>query len=155
MSRRLGFITKVNHFARLVRKELESKYGTGTHDLMGKCIEATDKLVDLYRKAGLRAEAKQVWVLYENFESCTNCCYEEHWITVVYDGSQKLYVDTTMSQFQWAFTVNFTKVFISEKLPNFYLPRKPGKTILDRCGWNDWYNTGNYINNFNYYGRKI
>ena len=154
MGLKAGDISKINHIARCVRQELESKYGSGTYDLMGKCIEATDKLVDLYRKAGFKAEAKQVWVLYENFESCSDYCYEEHWLTKVYSGNNKIYVDVTMTQFQWAFTVNFNKIFISDKLPNFYLSRKPGKTILDRCGWNDWYNTGNYVNNFNYYGRK-
>ena len=152
MGFKTGDLAKINHMARLVRKELEAKYGETSEAMMGKCIEGTDKLVQYLKSVGLRAEAKQVWCLYEYFEGCTDYCFEEHWIVIVQKGTDKWFVDVTMDQFQWAFSRQLNKIYIGAYLPNFYLTRKPGKGTLDKCGWNDWYNTGNYVNNFDYYG---
>jgi hypothetical protein len=113
----------------------------------------TDTLVDIYIKHGYKAEAKQVWCLYENFEGCSYLCYEEHWLVKIIHNNISIYVDVTMNQFQWAFNKKLPYMYIENRLPNFYLARKPGKITLDKCGWNDWYNYGNYINEFDYYGR--
>ena len=133
------------------RSRLRQKYG---NDLMGKCIEASDTIVDLIAKKSngkIKAEAKQVWVLYENFESCTDICYEEHWIVKVLVKGCTYYIDVTMDQFQWAFNRKLPEIYFERKLPNFYLARKPGKVTLDKCGWNNWYNYGDYVNRFNYW----
>lgn len=144
-------ITKIKQLAMQYKKELITKYGNDDFALQGKCIEASDELVSRLKKLGYNTGAKQVYVLYENFESCSNYCYEEHWLCLILKGGQRLYLDITMNQFQWAFSKKLPLIYLKHKLPNFYLVHKPGKTILDRCGWNDWYNTGNYINNFDYY----
>lgn len=145
---------KIRDIATKYRIKLEEKYGKDQYSLMGKCIEATDTLVVMYKRIGIKASAKQVWVLYENFEGCTDICYEEHWLVKIeLNKSQNLYVDITMSQFQWAFSRKLPAVYIDDTLPNFYLSRKPGKVTLDKCGWNDWYNYGDYTNNFNYWNK--
>lgn len=134
-----------------VRNNLQKKYGYKSENMMGKCIEASDKLVYVLKRHGYsRVRAKQVWVLYQNFETCSNYCFEEHWIVEVGYGECKWYVDTTMDQFSWAFDFPIPPIWIGTKLPTFMLPRRPGKTTLQKCGWTDWYNTGNYVNDFEY-----
>ena len=134
------------------RNNLIQKYG---NNLMGKCIEASDTIVDIIEKKSngkLKAQAKQVWVLYENFEGCTDICYEEHWLVKVLVKGYPYYIDVTMDQFQWAFYRQLPEIYFERKLPNFYLVREPGKVTLDKCGWNDWYNYGDYVNYFDYWG---
>lgn len=134
-----------------VRNTLAKKYGYKSEDMLGKCIEASDKLVYMLKHQGYdNVQAKQVWVLYQNFESCSNYCFEEHWIVEVTVGKLKWYVDLTMDQFQWAFDLSLPSIWIGSKLPTFMLPRKPGRTTLKKCGWTDWYNTGDYVNDFEY-----
>lgn len=148
----MGFSEKdkktIYTIAEVARFRLQSKY---QGNLMGRCIEATDDLVEIYNSVGFQAKAKQVWCLYEYFESCSNYCYEEHWLVELINGKEKLYIDITLDQFQWAFTKKLPELYMQNKLPKFLLTRKPGKTTLDKCGWNDWYRYGNYVNNFEYY----
>lgn len=141
-------INKISLAAQNIRVMLLRKYNA---NLFGKCIEATDTLVEIYKSQGYQAKAKQVWCLYEYFENCSNYCYEEHWLVELIKGKEKLYIDVTLDQFQWAFSRKLPEIYMQKKLPKFLLTRKPGKTTLDKCGWNDWYNYGDYINNFEYY----
>ena len=93
-----------------------------------------------------------MFVLYEEFENCSEYCYEEHWLNYVLINGRRLYIDTTMDQFQWAFSKKLQNIYFGGKLPNFYLRREPGKTTLDMCGWNDWIKYGDYENDFDYWG---
>lgn len=145
-------LAEIKDIAIIARKIIEDKYGKTNEAMMGKCIEASDLITMQLQIKGYRASGKQVWCLYENFEGCSDYCFEEHWITLVESGKDKLYIDVTMNQFQWAFSKKLPRIYLNKKLPNFYLTRKPGKTTLDKCGWNDWYNYGDYINNFDYWG---
>ena len=118
-----------------------------------KCIETSDRIFDrILDETAYDVHQKQVWVLYEHFENCYEQCYEEHWLTYIVYHGRRMYIDATMDQFQWAFSRKLPEIYIEYELPKFYLIKRPGKVILDRCGWNDWYNNGNYINNFDYYG---
>lgn len=95
----------------------------------------------------------QVWVLYERFENCNDCCYEEHSLIKVHIGRLVYYVDCTMDQFQWAFPSHkLPKVYIGRTLPNWMLLNKPSKRVLNLCGWTDWVEKGQYANRFNYWG---
>lgn len=147
---KLDYVRHIQGCALFVKNNLQAKYGYNKENMMGKCIEASDTLAALLKHHGYDAKAKQVWVLYQNFESCSNYCFEEHWIVEVKVNSYKWYVDITLEQFQWAFDLMLPSVWIKDKLATFMLPRKPGKVTLDKCGWNDWYNYGDYENNFNY-----
>ena len=119
----------------------------------GKCIETSDRITDrILTETKIKACSYQIWCLYEFFENCTDICYEEHWITYILYKGRRIYIDATMDQFQWAFLRLLPEIYMDTKLPNFYLIREPGKSTLDKCGWNSWYNTGRYINNFNYWG---
>lgn len=144
-------IQKIKEISKNVKQYLINKYGPTNDNMMGKCIEASDTLVIKLKQYGFNAEAKQVWCLYEYFESCSDYCFEEHWLVKVTKGKDKQFIDLTLNQFQWAFTKELPQIYLSEKLPNFLLVRKPGKTIFDKCGWTDWMEYGEYINNFNYY----
>ncbi len=137
----------IQKIAQQERDKLLKKYGT----LNGKCIEATDNLVYVLQCNGFNASAKQVWVLYEDFESCSAYCYEEHWLVKILIDKSNYYLDITLDQFQWAFTRQLPTIYFDRKKPNFYLDKEPGRVILSRCGWTSYYNTGNYINNFNYW----
>jgi len=63
----------INKVAVTIREKTLAKYGTTA----GKCIETSDAITDILLSKGYHAEEKQVWVLYENFESCMEYCYEE------------------------------------------------------------------------------
>lgn len=144
----MKIIDKIRQIAYEERQKTLNKYNTTT----GMCIETSDRITNrILLETKLQAHPKLIWVLYEYFENCYEYCYEEHWITYVLYKGRRIYIDATMDQFQWAFSKNLPDIYISYKLPNFYLIHKPGRTILDRCGWTDWYNKGNYINNFNYW----
>ena len=117
-------------------------------NIMGKCIEASDKIVSDLAQYNIKAKAIRVYCLYENFESCSDYCFEEHWLVKLRLNNQDWYIDVTMDQFQWAFYRQLPSIYSSTELPKFYLKKKPDKHILDLCGWNDWYNTGDYENNF-------
>ena len=134
--------------SRQLYSELMTKFN---NDLSGKCIIASDELARRLTKLGIKAETHQCWCLYECFEGCSNYCFEEHWVVRAKAGSQTVYIDLTISQFQWAFTRDIGKLYIGAKLPKFLLHRKPGRDTLKKCGWTDWYNTGSYVNNFEYY----
>lgn len=136
-----------------VRAALENKYGHETMSIMGKCIEGTDRLVSILRNKGLKAKPYQVWALYEYYENCLSQCYEEHWISMVECNGGRLYLDPTFNQFQWAMCTNILpKVYIGVTLPNWLLSRKPGREVLWKCGWTDYYNGYSFNNNFDYWG---
>lgn len=143
-----------NTLIRLVqehRTSLERHYGRGD-SLMGKCIISSDNLRSVLTKAGFNIQPMQVWVLYEYFENCSDYCYEEHWINKVKIANRVYYVDCTMDQFQWAFhSFKLPRIYIGRKLPNWMLTREPSKRVLNMCGWTDWYEGGDYINNFDYW----
>ena len=140
----------IKHVAQVIRNDIYTRYNG---QMMGKCIEASDTIVAYLRQYRITCEAKQVWVLYEYFENCMSCCYEEHWLVEIRHSKNKYYLDVTMDQFQSQFSKKLPEIYFSEKLPNFYLTRKitPNSKVLNICGWNDWYETGNYENNFNYW----
>lgn len=140
-------IEQISAIAIAVRNEILRKYGTTA----GKCIMASDTIEAKLKERGYDAHVKQVWCLYENFETCMDYCFEEHWVAYVLLGGHRLYIDVTMDQFQWAFSKELPQLYMQYRLPKFYLSKKPGKTTLDKCGWTSWYNTGNYENNFIYY----
>lgn len=143
----LNQIAEIKDIGMHVRKKIIQEYGS----TFGRCIDASDLICEILTRQCYIVETKQVWVLYEYFENCTDLCYEEHWLVNIRYKGKPLYLDVTMDQFQWAFSKKLPELYLETKLPNFYLPRKPGKVVLDRCGWTDWYNKGNYINNFRYW----
>lgn len=135
-----------------LRAALVKKYPQG---LMGKCIEATDLLVNKLNQMGFKAKAIQVWALYENFGYVTGSQpYEEHWICRVdssKSGNKWVYIDVTMDQFQWAMYEKLPPVYIGEVCPNWLLRREPKRDTLNKCGWNDYWETGFYDSNFDYW----
>ena len=133
------------------RTSLEKRFGQ--NNIMGKCIISSDHLRRALQRKGFIVEPVQVWVLYEYFENCSDYCYEEHWLNKVKFGNRVYYVDCTMDQFQWAFhSHKLPKVYMGRTLPNWMLANKPSKHTLNVCGWTDWYEVGDYVNRFNYWG---
>jgi hypothetical protein len=144
-------LLEINNIAMNVRIALEIKYNT--EKLYGKCIEASDILVKELRKRGYNATSHQGYCLYEYFENCTDQPYADHVYTIVKFGNDILYVDVTLDQFQSQFSKQIQKVVILDYIPNFILKRRPGtRTVLQECGWNDYYEGYNYDNRFNYWG---
>ena len=135
----------INQVAHQVRNNILSKYGS----TMGKCIEASDAIVDELKKKGIKSQAIKVYCLYENIEQ-PEICYEEHWLVKFRCDNEIWYLDVTIDQFQWAFYNQLPQIYCSTKLPRFYL-KKITNEVLSVCGWNDWYNTGNYYNGFQYW----
>lgn len=134
-----------------IRGNLERKYGQLPENMAGKCIEGADSLAAELCRKGIKARAYQVWALYEYYSTCTVYCYEEHWIVMVETGSGRLYLDPTFNQFQPMMSRALPKIYIGAVLPNWLLPREPGRAVLNRCGWNDFYNGRNWDNSFDYW----
>ena len=161
----MEFVDEIYQTAREVRDEILQKafrqaQENGWHDmnastlLQGRCIEASDTLVEQLREKGYDCEARQCWCLYENYESCTSSCYEEHWLVAVNFGEKSIFLDATIQQFQWAFEEELPEVYIGYTMPNFFLSREPDKEILNACGWMDYYDGYDGFCNFDYYGHS-
>jgi hypothetical protein len=115
-----------------LRKELNNKFGASPDSVMGKCIIASDELSKRINRLGLKSKAYRVWVLYEDFEGCTDYCFEEHWMVCIdIGGGRRIYVDPTFNQFQWAFSRKLPQVYIGAVLPNWCLTKRPGERTLE------------------------
>ena len=67
-----------------VRKEIIDKYSEDF--LYGKCIEASDRIVDLLAKKGIKSIAVEGWVHYDCDDGCTDRDYDEHTWVETEDG---------------------------------------------------------------------
>lgn len=147
---------KVDGIKVLIRTVIEHRISLEKHfgrdNLMGKCIISSDSLRKELQRRGFVVEPVQTWVLYEYFENCNDSCYEEHWLNKVKIGNKIYYIDCTMDQFQWAFQSHkLPRVYVGRTLPNWMLRNEPSKRVLNLCGWTDWWEIGDYENNFEYW----
>lgn len=81
--------------------------------LYGKCIEASDKIVELLNKEGIDAKTIEGWCLYDFDDGCSDRPYDEHTWVELKDGT---YIDVTATQFQ---------SFIDEDIPEIIIGDKP------------------------------
>lgn len=125
---------------------LKEKYNDNDaeHCLAGKCIEASDLLAERLKDKGYKAQSKQCFVLYQNWEACSEICYEEHWYTEIKTPNGLICADPTMCQFKWAFEEELPDVYVGDK-PPFYLDSEPDEQFLKDIGWNQYYETGTII----------
>ena len=67
-----------------VRKEIIDKYSEDF--LYGKCIEASDRIVDLLAKKGIKSIAVVGWDHYDSDDGSTDRDYDEHTWVETEDG---------------------------------------------------------------------
>ena len=109
--------------AQAVNVLLKQKCGD---DLTGRCIEASDMLTERLTKLGYTCKSRQCFVMYANWCSCSDRCYDEHWYTEVITSEGLICADATMAQFRWAFNDVLPEVYVGEK-PPYYLDEEPDK----------------------------
>lgn len=101
----------IYNICKQVRNELVNKYGKDY--LYGKCIEASDKIVELLDKQGIKAKVVEGWCNYDDPTCCSDRPYDEHTWVELADGT---YVDVTATQFQ---------CFMDEEIPEIIIGAKP------------------------------
>lgn len=88
----------IQEIATQVRKEMVDKYGTET-DLAGRCIEASDRIVELLSEKGIEAKAVEGWCMYDDEYYGSDRPYAEHtWVEL----EDSTYIDVTADQFNVA-----------------------------------------------------
>lgn len=97
--------------AKQVRDEIVTKYG---NFIQGKCIEASDRIVELLEAEGISASAVEGWVSYDDDSGCTDRPYDEHtWV----ETKDDYVIDVTADQFNPFMDEDYPKIIISEELP--------------------------------------
>lgn len=109
--------------AQEVRDALESKYPM---PLYGRCVEATEIIVEKLIDSGFEAESREGWCLYEDEDYGTSHPYDEHtWCEVSIPGrTNVLVVDVTLDQFQGGFFQELPRVYVGE-MPSFFQYSRP------------------------------
>jgi len=126
-SKEMELVIKIAHE---VRTALEEKYEW----LGGRCIEASDTIVDRLTVHGIKGKAVEGWCVYDFFETCTNRPYDEHtWVEATIEG-KIVCIDITATQFEPYIDAFIPKVIIGEK-PYFLQHTEPDEAQLDEMGW--------------------
>ena len=110
----------VKQAAKKARDYIVSKYGTET-DLCGRCIEASEYLVDLLTDENIPAKAVEGYVIYDNDENCSDRAWDEHTWVELSDGTV---VDVTVEQFNPMMDIDYPPILI-QKNPHGYVYNKP------------------------------
>lgn len=110
----------IKQCAKKARDYIVSKYGTET-DLCGKCIEASDYLIDLLTDANIPAKVIEGYIIYDNDENCSDRAWDEHTWVELSDGTV---VDVTVEQFNPMMDVDYPPILI-EQNPHGYVYDKP------------------------------
>lgn len=113
----VGILTKefliVEPILTEVRKEMIDKYGEDF--LYGKCIEASDRIVELLSQKGIEASTIEGWVHYDFDEGCSDRPYDEHtWV----ETSSHLICDVTATQFNAFMEEDYPEIICQYKLPH-------------------------------------
>lgn len=124
----IGILTKefliVEPILTRVRKEMIDKYGEDF--LYGKCIEASDRIVELLKLKGIEASTIEGWVHYDFDEGCSDRPYDEHtWV----ETSSHLICDVTATQFNAFMEEDYPEIICQYKLPYGFQYSEP--TLLE------------------------
>ena len=123
-------VTNVNDIvkscAKTTRDYIVNKYGTET-DLCGKCIEASDCLVDLLINNGIKAKTVEGYIVYDIDENCSDRAWDEHTWVELDDGTV---VDVTVEQFNYQMYDEYPPILI-DKNPHGYTYDRPSFNWLD------------------------
>ena len=116
----------VKNCAKQARKYIVSKYGTETN-LCGKCIEASDYLVELLHSNNISAKTVEGYIVYDIDENCSDRAWDEHTWVELDDGTV---VDVTVEQFNYQMYDEYPPILI-EKNPYGYTYERPSFNWLD------------------------
>ena len=109
-----------------VRKEVVNKYGED--NLYGKCIESSDRIVELLSELHIQAHTVEGWVLYDYDEGCSDRPYDEHTWVETPDGRV---LDVTATQFNSFMEEPFDDIIYGYGLPYNYFYEEPLFAIED------------------------
>lgn len=107
----------INKICKQVRDEIVSKYGED--NLYGKCIEASERIVELLKQNDVYATTIEGWCIYDDDSGCSDRPYDEHtWVEL----ADSTYIDVTATQFQ---------SFIYEDIPDIIIGSKPDYMVYE------------------------
>lgn len=112
-----------------IRSHIIHKYGEDF--LHGKCIEASDMIVDILTQKGVNAKTIEGWVTYDNPEGCTDRDYDEHTWVEVKSLEDKFIVDVTATQFNHFMDEDYPNIIIAGELPHGFSYEEPENSLLD------------------------
>lgn len=117
-----------------VREEIEKAYGSGTN-LCGKCIEASERIVEELKKVSVEAVTVEGWCVYDDECYGSDHPWDEHtWVEV---PEMDLYIDVTADQFNYGmYSENeFPSVIVRVGLPTGMQYEEP-HFIMGLDNWN-------------------
>ena len=107
--------SEIYNICKQVRKEVVDKYGDDF--LQGKCIEASERLVELLKQHGISAKTVEGWVNYDYCDGCSDRPYDEHtWV----ETSDGLILDVTATQFNSFMKEDYPEIIMQTELPYGY-----------------------------------
>lgn len=110
----------VQKIAIQVRKEMVDKYGIGTN-LAGRCIEASDRIVELLNEKGIEAKTVEGWCIFDDDSYGSDRPYDEHTWVELENGT---YIDVTAEQFN-------PGMWTENELPEIIVGTKPECMVYD------------------------
>ena len=120
---------KLFEVANDVRSHMVHTYGEDF--LHGKCIEASDMIVDLLKQKDVDAKAVEGWVTYDNPEGCTDRDYDEHTWVEVKSLEDTFILDVTATQFNHFMDEDYPPIIIAGELPYGFSYEEPKNSLLD------------------------
>lgn len=124
---------RIDMILKSVRQAMEYKYGTGT-DLAGRCIEASELIVDNLRYWGYRdCKTVEGWCKFDDATGCSDRPYDPHtWVEL---NNGKVYIDVTADQFNLFMDKEFKSIVINKGLPYGMVYNEPVEMLEEE----DWY----------------
>lgn len=112
-------IQTINDIANQVRNDMVTKY---QGNLVGKCIEASERIQQMLSERGIEALIVPGWCMYDNASNCSDRPYDEHTWCEAKVGDETIYIDVTATQFQ---------PFMDENIPEVIIGEMPGYMCYD------------------------
>lgn len=115
-----------------VRKEIVNKYDEDF--LNGKCIEASERIVQILSENNIKASTVEGWVQYDDATGCSDRDYDEHTWVETEDG---YIIDVTATQFNYYMDEDYPEVIVTKSLPHGYSYDEPD-SYIDDCSDEEW-----------------
>lgn len=112
--------------ATYVRNQLIHKYGTA-NGLMGYCKEAADLMIFYLERIKIKSSKHFGWCIYDRCDNVSGEPCAPHCYVLVHDGTKRLYLDCTATQFQFALEQEIPEIILLKPgdRPYWFRERKP------------------------------
>lgn len=102
--------------------------------LDGTCKEAADLLINILKSQGINASKHFGWCIYDNCDNLTGEPCAPHCYVLIHNGSQRLYLDVTATQFENNLDKQVPEIILlpSGSRPYWFREKKPSLREMER-----------------------